>query len=67
LLLANQGLEDVLFFHVVGANIIAVYAAVGVALLQRCSVIMLPEFANKNLEVMEQQHNHFATLQKSMT
>lgn len=39
LLLANQSLKDVLLLHVVGANVIAVYAAVGVALLQRCSVI----------------------------
>lgn len=39
LLLANQSFKDVLLLHVVGANIIAVYAAEGVALLQRCSVM----------------------------
>ena len=37
LLLANQSLKDILLLHVVRANIIAVYAAVGVALLERCS------------------------------
>ena len=35
LLLANQSLKDILLLHVIHANIIAVYAAVGVALLER--------------------------------
>jgi hypothetical protein len=27
---------------------------------------MSPEFANKNLQVMQQQENHFATLKRSL-
>ena len=34
LLLAAECLEDVLLFHVIGAHIVAVYAQVGVALLE---------------------------------
>uniref|UniRef100_A0A0A9B6R8 Uncharacterized protein n=1 Tax=Arundo donax TaxID=35708 RepID=A0A0A9B6R8_ARUDO len=35
LLLANQCLKDILLFHVIRTNVIAVYTAVGIALLQR--------------------------------
>lgn len=36
LLLANQSFKDVLLLHVVRANVVAVYATVGITLLQRC-------------------------------
>jgi hypothetical protein len=33
LLLANKSLKDILFLHIIGTNVVAVYATVGIVVL----------------------------------